>query len=389
MILYLSIFSIGVSILLAIYNWRINRTALLISGVFIIFSSYTLTHYFTVYSNSDFWLAVFYGNLSPLWYLPGPLLYLYVRSTLTDKKAINSWKDAFHFIPFIIHVVNSLPYISLPFSEKLAWAHTIHTDLNVIINNPYNLLYPSSIAFITRPTLVIFYSLLSFNLLFKQRRKVYPENSTTENQIRISYKWLYILVTCLLLVCLGFLYLIFELMGQNITRLAIESRFAHLFSGIVIFLLPTCLILFFPKVLYGMPEPIHASKIKLKKNNTQNEVIDENDPFKEVAEEIIQYIQKEKPFINPEFQIADLSFALQIPQHHIAYCFSSILDTKFTSYRTTLRVEYAKELLREGLTDSLSIDGIGAKAGFPSRSSFYASFKSETGMTPSQYLDSL
>jgi AraC-like DNA-binding protein len=149
------------------------------------------------------------------------------------------------------------------------------------------------------------------------------------------------------------------------------------------------LILFFPKVLYGMPEPIHTSKAKLKKNNSQKEELDENDPFKEVAEEIIQYIQTEKPFINPDFQIADLSFALQIPQHHIAYCFTSILDTKFTSYRTTLRVEYAKELLREGLTDSLSIDGIGAKAGFPSRSSFYASFKSETGMTPSQYLESL
>ncbi len=389
MVLYLSLFSIGVSILLAIYNWKINRNAILLSGIFIIFSTYTLTHHFTVYSDNDYWLAIFYGNLSPLWYLPGPLLYFYVRSTITDKKAINSWKDGIHFIPFLIHFANSLPYISLPFSEKLAWVSQIHTNLNVILNNPYNWLYSTSIAFITRPSLVIIYSLVCFKLLLKQRKKVYPENSTTENQIRISYKWLYILVSCLLVVCLGFLFLIIELMDQDITRLAIESKFAHLFSGVVIFLLPTCLILFFPKVLYGMPEPIHTNKAKLKKNNSQKEELDENDPFKEVAEEIIQYIQTEKPFINPDFQIADLSFALQIPQHHIAYCFTSILDTKFTSYRTTLRVEYAKELLREGLTDSLSIDGIGAKAGFPSRSSFYASFKSETGMTPSQYLESL
>jgi AraC-like DNA-binding protein len=104
---------------------------------------------------------------------------------------------------------------------------------------------------------------------------------------------------------------------------------------------------------------------------------------------MIAYFKEEKPYLNPEFEISDLSIALQIPQHHIAYCFSSILDTKFTSYRTKMRVEYAKELLATGMADSLSIDGIGSKSGFPSRSSFYASFKAETGLTPSQYLESL
>ena len=50
---------------------------------------------------------------------------------------------------------------------------------------------------------------------------------------------------------------------------------------------------------------------------------------------------------------------------------------------------YMKELLNTGTADTLSIDGIGAQSGFSSRSSFYASFKAETGMTPSQYLESL
>jgi AraC-like DNA-binding protein len=66
-----------------------------------------------------------------------------------------------------------------------------------------------------------------------------------------------------------------------------------------------------------------------------------------------------------------------------------ILQKKFTAYRTTLRVEHAKELLSAGSADTLSIDGIGSQSGFPSRSSFYASFKTETGMTPSQYLEKI
>jgi AraC-like DNA-binding protein len=66
-----------------------------------------------------------------------------------------------------------------------------------------------------------------------------------------------------------------------------------------------------------------------------------------------------------------------------------ILQKKFTAYRAFVRIEHAKELLNAGTADTLSIDGIGTQAGFTSRSGFYATFKAETGMTPSQYLESL
>jgi len=52
-------------------------------------------------------------------------------------------------------------------------------------------------------------------------------------------------------------------------------------------------------------------------------------------------------------------------------------------------VEHAKELLKNGLTGTITIDGIGVDSGFKSRSTFYEAFKAETGMTPSQYLESL
>lgn len=387
MLLYLSLFSIGVSILLAFYNWRINRNALLISGIFIIFSTYTITHHFTVYSTNDFWLAVFYANFSPFWYLPGPLLYFYVRSTLTDTKALKSWKDVLHFIPFSIHLICITHYLILPFSSKIDIAHQIHENLNYVIQNRINPFYSTEIAFVTRPLLIIAYCIICFFLLFENKRKVSNQNTVTDIQILTSYKWLYVLVTSLFLVSGGFLYLTTELVGENITRVAIESKFAHLFSGIIIFLLPSCLILFFPKVLYGMPL-VNAS-FKSNKEKLDVKKIDANDPFNEVAENIVRYLNNDKPYLNPEFDISDLSINLKIPQHHIAYCFSSILDTKFTSYRTKLRVEYAKDMLKTGAADTLSIDGIGAQSGFSSRSSFYASFKAETGMTPSQYLESL
>ncbi|MFM7016251.1 MAG: helix-turn-helix domain-containing protein [Bacteroidota bacterium] len=389
MLLYLSLFSIAISILLAIYNWRVNKNALLISGIFIIFATYTITHYFTVYSSSNFWLGIFYANFSPLWYLPGPFLYFYVRSTLTDTRAIKSWKDSLHFTPSIIHLISIAPYLFSPLSNKIENARKIHADLNYIVQNQINLFYTTELAFISRPLLIIAYCIACFYLLFKNTRNISNQNTITQIQIKTSYRWLLVLVICLLLVCCGFLYLTSELAGKELTKFSLESKFAHLFSGFIIFLLPSCLILFFPKVLYGMPmlSP-QANPKKEKSINIKREVID-NDPFNEVALQMIDYLTREKPYLNPAFEISDLSIRMQIPQHHIAYCFSSILDTKFTSYRSKLRVEHAKELLKSGTADTLSIDGIGAQSGFSSRSSFYATFKAETGLTPSQYLESI
>jgi transcriptional regulator GlxA family with amidase domain len=63
------------------------------------------------------------------------------------------------------------------------------------------------------------------------------------------------------------------------------------------------------------------------------------------------------------------------------------LDIKFTDLRAQLRVEHAKELLKKGLSESITIDAIGVDSGFKSRSTYYDAFKAETGMTPSQYLE--
>ena len=130
MILYVSLFSIITSVILAIYNWRINKNALLLAGIFIIFSTYGLTHYFTVYHRDVFWTAIFYGNLSPYWYLPGPLLYVYTRNTITDKSLFSSKRDFLHLLPFLIQAINIAPYVFSSFDYKLETASLILNDIN-------------------------------------------------------------------------------------------------------------------------------------------------------------------------------------------------------------------------------------------------------------------
>ncbi len=211
------------------------------------------------------------------------------------------------------------------------------------------------------------------------------ENLTKNKQNKLVYNWIITLCLVVISVAAGFLYLTIDLYDASVTRVILESEPTYLIAGIAFAILPLALIVFFPQVLYGMPVAVSTKKVA----KVTIPVVDASDPLAETAQLIVDYINAEKPYLNEEFDIEDIAEKLDIPRHHIIYCFTMILKKKFTTYRTTLRVEHAKELLSAGSANTLSIDGIGSQSGFPSRSSFYASFKSETGMTPSQYLESL
>lgn len=384
MILYVSLFSIITSAIIAIYNWRINPNALLLTGIFGIFSTYGLTHYFTVYHRDVFWTALFYGNLSPLWYLPGPMLYLYTRNTITDKSIFSSKKDYLHLLPFLIQAINIAPYLFSSFDFKLETARLILNDINNVRTAGSGFLIPPSISFVTRPSLVIIYAIASVFLLQKYHKRE-RKNLDGNKQNKLVYNWLFTLILVTLIVALNFLVMTLDLIGEPVNRVIMESEPTYNISGIAYALLPLALIIFFPQVLYGMPLVTTSKKVA----KITIPLADSADPLAETAQVIVDYIKNEKPYLYPDFDIEDIAEKLDIPKHHIIYCFTMILQKKFTAYRSMVRVEHAKELLNSGTADALSIDGIGAQSGFSSRSGFYATFKAETGMTPSQYLENL
>jgi AraC-like DNA-binding protein len=384
MILYVSLFSIITSAIIAIYNWRINQNALLLTGIFGIFSTYGLTHYFTVYQNDVFWTAIFYGNLSPLWYLPGPLLYLYTRNTITDKSLFSSRKDLIHLLPFFIQFINLAPYLFSSFDHKLETARLIMNDINQVRSAGAGLFIKPATSFVIRPLLIIFYSLASMYILNKYRLQ--EQGGLSENkQNKLVLNWLFTLIIVSSLAAANFLFMTFELYDAPVSKVVMESEPSYAITGIAFAILPLALIVFFPQVLYGMP--IATSSKKAVKITVP--VTDSSDPLAETAQIIVNYIKQEKPYLYPDFDIEDIAERLDIPKHHIIYCFTIILQKKFTAYRSAVRIEHAKELLKAGTADTLSIDGIGAQSGFSSRSGFYATFKAETGMTPSQYLENL
>ena len=371
--LILSILLLLMSLILIGYNWRSHPQTILIGCIFIIYSLYSLLYYFTIESKNDFWYALMFGNLTPLWFLPGPFLYFYYRSTLCNTKIFTSWKDSLHFIPCLTQAINMFPYYLIPFAEKLKIARLIHEnpDLIQVIGEKFTL-YSITFDFASRPLLFTAYLTACLWLLIKY--------SASSHNHRYTLRWLRGFLLILFIETVIYSIAIYQLINHSFGFSYEIVQLTHKITGAALFVLPIFLLCFFPQILYGN---LKSNSIPKKPTVTP---APEVSSFFELSARIEKYVWEEQVFLNPDLEISDISFALKVPRHHIAYCFTNILKQKFTSYKNRLRVEHAINLLENGESALTSMDGIGAKSGFKSRSSFYEAFKVETGLTPNQFL---
>jgi len=385
MLLYISLLTIILSGLLVSYNWRINKNTIYLGAFFSILATYGLTHYFTIYANSPFWLAIFYNNFSPFWFLTGPLLLFYYRGTLTDNSKLRG-SDIIHFIPFLVQLVGIFPYLLTPFSYKVGIAAQILNDLNLITQFKVNWITTPIVNFLGRPILVFLYLGYITYLLWLHN----PKSSRAKvpvQQSNLIYRWLILLEVTTAILIVNFFLLSLSLSKLTVTATMVNSQFTHFFSGIAYFCMSFMLLLF-PRILYGMPiYKAEPAKLSQPNKETTEVLVTQDDPFFKLVDKINAYLKKEEPYLNPEFTINEMAVTLKVPVHHVSYCLNTLMNVKFTTLRTQLRIQYAAKLLDAGQADELSMDGIGKKSGFSTRSNFYNAFKTETGMTPSEYLE--
>ncbi len=397
MLLYISLLLVLLAVILIVYNWKLNNNAVFIGLFFSLIAIYGLVHYFAVYGKSVFWLALFYNHFSPLFLLAGPFLYFYVRGTLKDRQGLKR-KDAIHFIPALIHLIGVIPYFFSSFSYKESVAKMIVNNVDNVKKIRVNIFFDSEFNFSLRLLLLtgyIFFSVLILRKFLKKKRKF---QNIPRKQYIIITRWLSLLLTLVSLLIINFVVLCYYFLHFDES----QSRYFVIISNSatgISFIFLAFGVLFFPEILYGLPNNhIIKSKTaprKLKSTSSKSDIefkppsTLEEDPFLKLSDQIKDYFDNEKPYLNPDFSIAQISLKLNVPQNHVLYCINSIFKIKFSKLKTKLRVEQTKVFLQESVHSNITIDGIAQLAGFSSRSSFYNAFKEETGITPSDYLKSI
>lgn len=413
---YISVFTIFLAILMTYHNWNINRNSIFLSGFIYVLSSYSLIHYVLFFKKSVFLLAIFYNNTAPIGFLIGPLLYFYVRGTLFDNSKLTK-KDYLHLIPAFINLVSITPYLLTPFTYKLSLAHRIVKDTMVAKTFTVGL-YPNIVNIIARPALLCIYVVSVLIMLFRFWAKMNTNNRIPKKQTRKMLIWLFSFVFIIVFIIVCFAILSYSFLKEpNPDLRQFKTSLPMDIVSFCLLIIPLSM-LFFPELLYGIPQrggnindyfvkqnekiqpeeqiilkdvfsTVTSDILDKEERNLPEEELQQKDiepRFIELSQSILDYIKKSEIFLNANFSMEELSRSMNVPKHHLYYCFNSILKVKLTKIRAELRIEYAKKLIEDGLLDTLTLDAIGNKAGFSSRSSFQSTFKEEVGCTPGEYL---
>jgi AraC-like DNA-binding protein len=101
------------------------------------------------------------------------------------------------------------------------------------------------------------------------------------------------------------------------------------------------------------------------------------------------YLQESQPYLQPDFNIAQLSAQIHIPIHHLYYYFREEKKQHFNDYINEWRINHAKNLIKKGLIKEHTLEAIGLISGFPNRNSFSATFRKVEGIPPKTYVSQI
>jgi AraC-like DNA-binding protein len=390
MLLYLTILGFLVTFLILINLKTSNKSNLYLFFFLLINNIYSLAHYAAIYSGNNRFTAIMLVHFTPFYLLLGPLFFFYVRGLINDDASLSK-KDIIHFIPAILILINISPYIFQDIDQKLFFASEVIKDpVNIL---KYNFLFLSPTAnFISRPIFTISYLIPAVYLIYKKRLN----ENYNDIQAKLIYRWLISLIGITAL--LYFAFLIFSIIGYttlNANETADRGEYVLYASAIGLLLLNFSL-LFFPNILYGLPQLDYAMIKSRNKVTVVNEEIKKEVKSFEISEDKLSLLKSKidaylltLPYISLNFTLSVMSAETDIPAHHLSYYLNEHLKLNFNTWKNDLRINHVINLINSGSYESLTLDALSKQSGFGSRSSFINAFKLKTGQTPSEYLQNL
>ncbi len=387
MLLFITILGFIVSLLLLINIKESNRVNLFLFVFFLINNLYSLAHYATIYSGSKTMVAILLVNFTPIFLLTGPMLFFYVRGVLRDDSKFEKF-DWLHFIPAFILLINIIPHLFSSYEYKLSFAERVLINPTEILNN-INLFVPSTFNFFLRPIIGLIYVGVCIRLMVLKFKFEKPENK----QSLLIYRWLSLLIFNTLLVYVSFLlFTIFSFQSLDYKIAEVRGYYFLNISLIGLVLFNTTL-LFFPNILYGLPQ------LDFLLTNSSKAQFLEPEPKKlsksfEISDEKLQLLHNKietyclaKPYLDPDFSLSVMSANTDIPVHHLSYYFNEHLNINFNTWKNDLKINFVIEQIIKGNNEILTLDALAKQAGFGSRTTFFNAFKQKTGLTPSEYLN--
>jgi len=102
-------------------------------------------------------------------------------------------------------------------------------------------------------------------------------------------------------------------------------------------------------------------------------------------EMLITYVEINKPYLDRDLSIHDLSLMTGIPRHFITQVLNEKYKRNFFTFINEYRVKEAVERFSDPKYSNYTILAIAFDSGFNSKTTFNSIFKNQKGKTPSEY----
>jgi AraC-like DNA-binding protein len=304
-------------------------------------------------------------------YLPasfGALLYLYCRQAITDRRF--SYIDILHILPVLSCYLLNIDDLFASAEMKLAWA-TEPADNNTSF--PFSQWITYSQAFI--------YLGFSFRMVNKYQREA--KNNLADFNPEI-FRWIWVLLILTLSVWS------FKLVSSSETL-----YFLSVISDLIIIFL-----------IYGValaqwrnPKLFKINKIdeiitsiqdtkanKVQANNSSSRLLDCS-TRESILTRVKQFMDEEHAYKDSQLNLIRLAQLIGVSTHHLSEALNQQEGKNFYQFINDYRVNYVREMLTK--EHSTKILDLAMTAGFSSKSTFNAVFKQTTGLSPTQYRQTL
>jgi AraC-like DNA-binding protein len=283
-------------------------------------------------------------------FLIGPLIYFYSNSFL-KRRDIFRYNSSLHFLPFAF----ALMFLALYYRNVdrfIIWESILDLDFTILILT-HNLIYIvlSVLAMKTETT--------GFKELYK--------NVVSSSQS----KWLHLLLIGFILIWIvnlnSFaLYMIIRRPGWCAYTSSIYALMVFLFINTVMFVL-----LLKPDIYF----------VVAKYKNTKIETSEKQ----EYLQQLTAYMEKEKPYLNPDITIETLARELGMHTRLLSQIINETYKKNFKGFILEYRIRESMEILADSHQADLTVLEILYQVGFNSKSAFNNQFKLYTNLTPLEY----
>ncbi len=293
----------------------------------------------------------------------GPLMYLYVKYITDPQKRFNTY-GLFHFIPFVVFFTVSVILRAQPLVDDLG--NFFEPDRYISLRIVYGICFFLSITI---------YSALSFYLIRDHQKKLGDLISYTSGVITLN--WLKIIsISFYAIYVVLFIAGGLEMIGDYIPfdPYYITFGFLTLFS----------FMFGFYGIRQSMIEEVSPDENKKEAEKYLKSGL-KGEQAREYLAALLDYVEKNKPYLDQNLTINDLSRLIGIPKHYITQVLNDNYGRNFFTFINEYRIREVIQRFADPKFNHYTILAIAFDSGFNSKTTFNSFFKSQTGMTPSEY----